>query len=254
METVQYLLRTLFKLAIVTFFAAIVWWAVITFNPGFTIRSLFFVGGATTTTGTSTQASGGWLPSPRIFRGGQAGPIVNKYNKDSYGPIFSGYDNQKGQEFELITYTDEGAKKTKYIVTSSNSGNSSNSRVEDKVEQAPPVLTQYDQKSSYIRNLSIYEGGRTYTGLTFVGEARASMFLNGKFPIVIAEQATGRVLSVSFAEAVSDWTVPGWVRFRVKINTIAPSVSKGCLMVFEQARVQNSQAQPTRVLVHIQCN
>lgn len=246
MDTIKFLLRALFKLAIVAFFGAIVLWLASSYNPEFRIRSLI----PFTSSATSTPRS--LLPSPTLFKGIFTAPTPHNSSASNvgYGQVFEGYSGPNGEQFNYITYREKGVemaqgKSERPIVSGSENDISMSNQV---------ISNQYSQKSSYIRNLSIYEGGRTYTGLTFIGEAKASMFLSGKFPIIIAEQTTGRVLSVSFAEATSDWTVPGWARFRVKINTIAPSVNKGCLMVFEQARVQNSQLQPIRVLVHVQCN
>ena len=246
MDTIKFLLRALFKLAIVAFFGAIVWWLVITYNPEFRIRSLL------SASSSSTSTSEGLLPSPTSFKGIFAMPAPRNSSAPSigYGQVFNGYGDQGGEQFNYITYRQKGVemaqgKSEKPVVSGTQTGTAVSNQ---------PTLIKYSQRSLYIRNISIYEGGRTYTGLTFIGEARSSMFLNGRFPIIIAEQATGRVLSVSYAEATSDWTVPGWARFHVKINTITPSASKECLMVFEQARVQNSQTQPARVAIPVMCN
>ena len=82
----------------------------------------------------------------------------------------------------------------------------------------------------YIRNLSIYRGGHIYTGLTFTGEARSSMFVDGSFPLLIID-GSGRIISQEQVLASSQWSVPGWVRFYAKINGSLP-VNSTCNLVF----------------------
>lgn len=104
-----------------------------------------------------------------------------------------------------------------------------------------------------VRNLSIYQGGHVYTGLSFVGEARSGMFRDGKFPIVIVD-ATGRLIGISAAVAQTNWTVPGWVRFETKITYPLP-VNVPCTMIFEEALTQAEKTrQPLRVPLPIRCN
>ena len=99
----------------------------------------------------------------------------------------------------------------------------------------------------------MYEGGHVYTGLTFVGEARNTMFQNGRFSIVVVDNTTNRVVSVSYAVATTDWTVAGWTRFQTKIVGTLPDKVR-CTMVFEQAAVSSQKTQPVRVAIPILCN
>ena len=105
-----------------------------------------------------------------------------------------------------------------------------------------------------IRNLSIYQGGHVYTGLAFVGEARSTMFRDGKFPIVVVD-GTGRLVGVSTAIAQTQWAVPGWVRFETKIMYPLPS-NAPCTMIFEEALTSSEQKlrAPNRVSFGVRCN
>jgi hypothetical protein len=255
MESVKYLLNFLFKLSIVAFFAALVWWGVVTYNPNFQLRSL--IGITSTASSTESSTSGkvkeGWLPSPRVFGGLLNKPATpGSENVATYGRVFNGYGTNSGDEFNYVTYKAAGVEMAQGKGrTPTNNGAQLGMLATTTV--LPPNTYQYSQKNLYVRNLSMYEGGHVYTGLTFVGEARETMFINGKFPIIVADQTTGKAVSVSFAEATTNWTVPGWVRFQVKISTVSPS-KVPCLMVFEQARMQGSVSQPARVVVPVVCN
>jgi hypothetical protein len=105
-----------------------------------------------------------------------------------------------------------------------------------------------------IRNLSIYQGGQVYTGLAFVGEARSTMFRDGKFPIVVVDGA-GRLVGVSTAIAQTQWSVPGWVRFEARINYVLPN-NAPCTMIFEEALTSSEQKlrAPNRVSFGVRCN
>jgi hypothetical protein len=121
----------------------------------------------------------------------------------------------------------------------------------------PTALTpnaSIPNRTLYVRNLSIYEGGHIYTGLSFIGEARSTMFRQGKFPIVMVD-AYGKVVGVSTAAAENDWTVPGWVRFNTKIEYVLPK-NMPCTMVFEEAQFPDERAKkaPTRVPLATRCN
>lgn len=244
MESVQYLLRFLFKLAIVVFFVALVWWGVATFAPSFSFRSLFLISSGTSTVADSGQ---GWLPAPKNFKSlfGTGKTPTGEDNVYVPGPAFDGYKNlykgnQGGQQANLVSYTTTGVQITNGVGTPGFNS------------QQQPTANGYSQKNLYIRNLSIYENGHIYTGLDFVGEARNSMFLNGKFPIIIADK-TGHAVFITYAEATTNWTAPGWVKFKTKITGSLPN-KVPCTMVFEQARAQNFQGQPIRVAISETCN
>lgn len=250
MDSIQYLLRFLFKYAILFFFLAFMWWALATFAPSYSLRALFSFGGSNT-------EDGGWLPSPRNMKGlfSQTSAPDGQSNVYVPGEAYNGYQNafrgnQGGSQVDFVTYTASGTQIIHGGVASS---------------QAQPegaAVSGYSKKELFIRNLSMYEKGHVYTGLTFVGEAKNVMFHDGKFPIIIADPV-GRVVSTSYAEATTNWSVPGWVRFQVRIVGVLP-VNIPCTMVFEQNKVVNQYqyidtstpkpAQPVRVAIPILCN
>jgi hypothetical protein len=240
MDDIRHLLRILFKTAIVAFFIAFFWWGITTFAPGLTLKTLFPLN-------ASSTATGGWLPSPKSYQGlfGTAKTPSATDNVFVYGKEYNG----GGNEVKFITYTSTSSSGNN-VGVSFISGTQQDQLSQGSTTKKGSVV--YSQKSLFVRNLSIYEGGHTYAGLTFAGEARDTMFLNGRFPIIIANQA-GQVVSVAYAEATTNWTIPGWVKFQVLINTMTSS-KVPCTMVFEQAKVKNSQTQPTRVAMPVTCN
>ncbi len=164
-------------------------------------------------------------------------------------PAFNQYglnnDQYQFSTYSYVTYTSTGTA----VINGSSARQGENS-------QAPvqSKTTLSSNRVLSIRNLSIYEGGHVYTGLAFVGEAKASMFRDGKFPIVVVDQA-GKVVGVSAAIATTNWTVPGWVRFETKITYPLP-VNVPCTMIFEEALTQQERntRQPLRVPIQERCN
>jgi hypothetical protein len=118
---------------------------------------------------------------------------------------------------------------------------------------APAFQNQSPTSTLPVRNLSIYQGGHVYTGLSFVGEARSQMFRDGKFPIIVID-ASGRMVGVTAAVAQTAWTVPGWVRFETRITYPLPA-NVPCTMIFEEAltQVERNRA-PVRAALPINCN
>lgn len=250
MDTIKYLLKFLFKFAVVSFFAALVWWLAATFNPGFSARSLLYI--LTSPNAVATSSPSSWLPAPGSFKGVFASvkPVSGDSPSVGYGTVFHGYDNSaNGGQFDYVTYKQQGVAMAegKGKLPASGTQNTTGAVSQTNV-------SAYAQNGLYIRSLSVYEGGRVYPGLTFTGEARESMFSNGKFPVIIADKITGRVISVATAVATTNWSVPGWVRFGVTVNTILPNNSSSCLMIFEQGKTQASQSQPIRTAIPVTCN
>lgn len=111
-------------------------------------------------------------------------------------------------------------------------------------------LIQYNTETELpllVRNLSIFEGGHIYTGITFSGEAKENMFVNGKFPILIIDN-NGRIAGVSYAEQINMWATPGWARFQVKIQSVLPN-KVPCRMIFQSASQQQIKSS-----IPITCN
>lgn len=262
MDSIKFLLPFLFRLAIISFSAAIVWWVIITFFPDARLHSLFSV----TSTSTSEAAQEGWLPSPKSYKGllGKAKTPGENDNIYVPGQAYNGYGNAYngnigGADVNFITYTSTGTQITHNGVVVSTIGNQPQGAPDQQAQQSAQQTSTsngYAQKNLFIRNLSIYEKGHVYTGLSFVGEARESMFKDGKFLIIIADR-TGHAVLVASAEATTNWTVPGWVKFRTKINGALP-VNAPCTMVFESAMHtyanSNQPSQPIRVAIPVICN
>ncbi len=258
MDTIRSLLGILLRTAFGLILIFLVWWIVSMFLPEASLRNIF------SSSATSTS-DGGWLPAP----GSLAGLLGKKNNSEQNGqvyvsgPAYNGYGNASGNnvsysQYDYISYTADGTK----IIHGDNTSASATTNNKTTNSQTSP----YAQKELYIRNLSIYEGGHVYTGLSFVGEAKNTMFQDGRFTIVIAD-STGKVVSTSYADATTAWSAPGWVRFEVKINSVLPNKVR-CIMVFQSGAparqnsnssyssytYSNQQATPVRVAIPILCN
>jgi hypothetical protein len=252
METIRYLIGFFLKIAFALFLFVFVWWVVSLLFPGLSFRSLIGSISGNNSTATSTKGGGDWLPSPRKY----SGLFAQKTNTTgTYGnvyvsaPPYSGYGLNLNQyqytTYNYVTYTSKG------LATTTLDGK--------EVISAPPKQTTTQpgitgSRSLTVRNLSIYEGGHVYTGLTFVGEARSTMFRDGKFPIVVVDQS-GRMIGVSAAVATTDWAVPGWTRFQTKILYTLPQ-NVPCTMIFEEALTQaeRNARTPLRVPIQVKCN
>ncbi len=239
METIHYLLKFLFKLAIALIILAFVWWLVTSLYPALSIKNLFH--------SSDTKDDQGWLPAPGSIGSllGQARKVPSE-NDNVYtpGPAYSGYNNAYnnnygGAKVDFITFTTQGTQ----IIHGSQAASA-------PTPTTPSGGTGYENRSLYIRNLSIYQGGSIYTGISFVGEARNTMFKDGKFPIIIVDNQ-GRVATVAIAEATSVWAVPGWARFSAKITGVMP-VKTPCTMVFQSGNIGTST--PVRVALPVTCN
>jgi hypothetical protein len=101
----------------------------------------------------------------------------------------------------------------------------------------------------YVRNLSVYSGGVVYTNMMVYGEAHATMFVNGKFPIIVSDRQ-GRMLGVVTASSTASWvTSSSWSRFEARINISLP-INTPCSLTFQQAR---SVPNPISVAVPVMC-
>lgn len=245
MPSIQYLLNYLIRLTVFLVIFLIFWWILAVFFPAVSFRNLFSV------TGTSTTES--LLPSPMGFKGifGKSqtpGATDNVYKP---GEAFNGYgnafnNNQGGAQVDFITYTSTGTQVIHNGIPYDASNQSSGSS---------QTTNGYAKKELYIRNLSMYEKGHVYTGLAFIGEARNTMFVDGKFPILVADPA-GRVVSLSYAVATTDWTVAGWTKFQVRIEGSMPS-NIPCTMVFQQNLTPYQYSlnyRPINVAIPVICN
>ena len=238
METLRYIIKFFLKIAVAFFALVVIWWFVSLLFPDLSFRSLVPMS-------KKGEVQQDWLPSPREY--GKLFPKKSAPNEHTNLFVaqapYNGYGNSSGQNTNYITYTGEGSVLSK----------SKNGEVIAGNPATQEQATVSASRSATIRNLSVYEGGHIYRGLTFIGEARSSMFREGKFPIVLVD-ATGRVIGVSVAVATTNWAVPGWTRFQSTINYTIPK-NVPCTMVFEEALSQVERVRlPVRVPLRVVCS
>jgi hypothetical protein len=253
------------------FFAAFVWWLASLLFPALSFSSVsssFF-------NNEKDGVKKDWLPSPKNYAGLLPSQKIQNEYTNVYVPSapYNGWGDTSSSGYTYptvgyVVYTSTGT----VVVTPDGTDISPSyyvaSYVPESTQYQAQVTTQGQQTTSnkpspqstmshrslYIRNLSIYEGGHVYTGLSFIGEARETMFRDGKFPIVVVD-GNNKVVGVSTAVATTKWSVPGWVRFETKISYVLPQ-NVPCIMVFEEAQtdIESRERPPTRVPVPVKCN
>lgn len=249
MESIRFLIQFFFKVAIAFFFGAVVWWLVALMFPALSFKSL------TATFRNTDGTPRDWLPSPKNYSG-----LVKANTTGTHGTLYvagnpyNGYGTTTGDyKYSQTTYPSYDANGKEIIETQSQPTTVIKAGTPTQTSQPQVISNSQVDKSLYIRNLSIYESGSIYTGLTFVGEARSEFFNEGKFPIVVVN-AQGNIVGVSAALATTKWTIPGWVRFETKIIYTLPK-NVPCTMFFEEALTQSELSRkPVRVPMNIKCN
>ncbi len=104
----------------------------------------------------------------------------------------------------------------------------------------------FADRSLYIRNISLYEGGTIAHGLTFIGEARDTMFKNGVFTILVVD-AQGKVITNFNGVNTGAWSTAGWSRFKATVpSRLPPGIP--CALIFLSAN-QSS----VKVGMRVQC-
>lgn len=284
MESIKHLFTFFLKIAFAIFIIVLVIWLTKAISNSTASKS----SSTSTSTVTSTPKKD-FLPSPRkysgfflanngnspttakpfVYTGKIAGSDISTANSNN-NYSYNTYSNSRGQPIMdktgsyVIGYTNPTSDTN--VNNNQNSGrqpiyDSTGSYIigysDATIKNSPRTVTQEESnvaRSQTIRNLSIYAGGHVYTGLSFFGEARSSMFRDGKFPIVVVDQ-TGRVVGVSLAVATTNWAVPGWVRFETKIMYSLPS-NVPCTMIFEGALTAQERGtiQPLQVPIAVRCN
>lgn len=256
MDSIRHLLALFFKISIGIFVLVLVIWLSSSVSKS-TKKS------GTVATGTPVIEKSDILPSPRKYsgffttgKGPQANTVsVQPFEYTGTQP-FSDTTNNSNKTTNTSAGTYATYDYSSYPTTLDSNGKytvDSNTKSATTSPQTNVKVTEDASKSLYIRNLSIYQGGHIYTGISFVGEARTSLFRDGKFPIVIVDGA-GKVVGVSAAVALESWSVPGWVRFETKILYTLPN-KVPCTMYFEEALTQAERTrQPVRVPLPIMCN
>ncbi|MEZ0209275.1 MAG: hypothetical protein ACAH17_03820 [Candidatus Paceibacterota bacterium] len=226
MDTIRYLLGFIVKLVVGIVIVVFVLWLVGLLYPNFKASNLFKGG----------VFSFDWLPAPKNY-GGLLGTRSDTNGKVyQSGPAYNGYaqaGNQygSGADVEWTIYTG-----TSSYVVKSNPGN----------QVFTGNTTQYAEKSLYIRNLSVYEGGNISYGMVIFGEARQTMFKNGVFTLTVIDRS-GKIIAVTQAINTGTWATPGWTRFQATIPTRLPQGAE-CALVFYSAN------EPIKVGLAVRCN
>jgi hypothetical protein len=91
----------------------------------------------------------------------------------------------------------------------------------------------FAQMSAYLRSITIPPGAYVYRGLTFHGQAREQMFVNGKFSLFVID-ARGNVIGTGEAVTHENSQAVGWHPFSAHILTLGVSSTKACGLVFQQ--------------------
>lgn len=238
METLRHVIKFFLKIAAAFFALVFIWWLTSLLFPDLSLRSLFPIA-------KKGEVQQDWLPSPRAYAKlfqKKSAPTAETNLYVAPAP-YNGYGNTVVGSTEYITYKGEGS-----VITKGKDG-----EVLATNPTAQEGATHVTTRNLSIRNLSVYEGGHIHRGLNFIGEARSSMFKNGRFSIVLVD-ATGHVIGVSVAIATTAWAVPGWTRFQSSINYELPKNTL-CTMIFEEALTQIERVRPPlRVPLRVMCN
>jgi hypothetical protein len=234
MDVIKYLIGFFFKLAFGAIFVALVWWLVALLFPALSFSQVKqLIGG---------EGKQDLLPSPRKYSN-MIKPAPTPYASATpvmYGKEFNGY----GVIDNSSPYA--GASFVSYSYSNGSNGGANQAQAQQPQAEQP-------NRSLYIRNLSIYEGGNISRGLTFIGEARNEMYKNGTFNVLVINK-DGMVLGTSQVRATGAWSIPGWSRFEVTIAHPLPPNGAQCAVIFEQARIQGDTQQPVRVGIPVKCN
>lgn len=250
MDSVQYLLKVFFKLAVTTFFIIFIWWCFITFLPKVISFPLFSF---EKDFSSPSFLKKDWLPSPKNNTGlfGKAKTPSKNDNVQTWSQPFSKYgsDNFKNDGSAVVDYVTYSEKGGTVI-----HGSEMYPLVEKKEMLAKPSGTDtlYSQKNLLIRNLSLREYQSIRTSFVFSGEARESMFRKGTLPVLLLDQQ-GKVISSSLGQATTNWTVPGWIKFQVVLQGTYPK-NVPCFIAFEKTIYENGQMKPSYISFPVICN
>lgn len=237
MEFIRTILSFVVRLAVGLLIFALVMWLVTALFPKLKVRNF-----VSFDEGSGTLK---WLPPPGSWGGllaqkqvmGDENVFVAKEPFNGYGltPNQPGY---KWSQVAFVTYTKDGTE----VVTRSPDG---------EVVEENGKGEAYSPRELYVRNLSFYQGGAIYSGISFGGEARESMFRDGRFRIIIADHL-GRPVASSYAYMTNTWAPAGWRRFQTKLEGSLPD-KVSCTMVFESANAQ-SNGKIVRVAMPVLCS
>ena len=277
MDTLQELLRLLFRLGIALAIVSFIWFLISTIYPeisfGNTVGKLLPQKQATASSTSSMKNRSildfDWLPAPGSLSITQRKPPVytatttniekgyysietNNRNNSNNSNITSGY-------YDINARPDmNGSNPYGFIVPPSYSSTtpttikvSTTSTTVQPVENRQPTIEE--TRRLYVRNLSLYEGIKIRKTMTFTGEARDVMYdKNGKFKLIIVDNKS-KYGMVGEAIATSDWTIAGWTRFTATIGAQLPN-NVPCTLVFESGTINTQTKQPLRFPYRVTCS
>lgn len=236
MTLIKALLGLLFKLALAAALLAVVMWIIAVFFPQISFKNIagYLTEGTSleSSVDTSSDIDGkatttkrlpkSWLPVPGSWKlaGSGAPPAATDNVYVSNGPYVHGEAyNSTGSTYGT-TYTSSSTERG-------------------------------DQRELYLRNLSLPSYGYIYSGMTIIGEAKDSMFAGGRFPIILVDNA-GRSGVIAYAQATTNWAIPGWVRFEAKVTSRLPT-RMPCTLIFRSESVQPIMKKPIQIYYPVQC-
>ncbi len=267
MDTIQLLLKYLFRLGVALAIVSFIWFLISTIYPEIsfsnTVGKIFQSNN--TTSATSTKKGSildfDWLPAPGSLNLARQKPPA--YTATSTN-IESGYYNiDTGRTNIASGYYDINARQgtsgsnpygfgSPYIIVQGTT-----SRAAAVVATATPPEkrepTIEEVRRLYVRNLSLYEGITIKKGMTFTGEARNVMYdKGGKFKLIIIDNKS-RSGVIGEAVATADWTIAGWTRFTATIGAQLPN-NVPCSLVFESGTINVQTRQPLRFPYRVMCD
>ena len=238
MKTIQYLLSKIFVIIIFIFIFGVLYWIGTLFIPYLpkTISKANIV----KETGTEF-----FLPTPMNLAKLLKAPTVTNdtaVNYDLYTADNSGQKvdeqfyqnslktssiygtnntNNTSSQYGQVVYTN--LKYLSYDPTGKNIYNTTNDT---------PKNVGLVEMGTYIRGVTLFNGGYVHKGLTFHGQARKNMFTGGKFSLYIID-GNGNFLAKGGAISDGEWQNTGWHNFTAFITTTVP-YSTNCFLVFQQ--------------------
>lgn len=136
-------------------------------------------------------------------------------NMPTTNPLTSGY---------MLDYT---PPEDTYNYTTNTSQTRTESSVVFNANQAG-----FSQTELFIRNISVYRGQSIAPSFTFTGEARETLFSQGRFMLYLVTKQ-GQIVGTGEAVAVDQWSIPGWHRFNARI--ISMNGQGECFLIFKPA-------------------
>ncbi len=229
METLQFLIKKIIITIPIIFLVGLIYFVFIKYSPNFSF-------------GKVNGSLSDLLPDPRLTP--EIKPyVLNSPDLKINGTVVGVNQNRTGGASYMTV--DKNGNLVYYKL----SPNTTQNNTLFNLNQGTKKYTDTD----YVRNLSIFSNGHIYTGLTFTGEAKNTMFKNGVFQVLVVDRF-GRIISAdNITTSPSNWSMPGWVRFYGKLSGVLP-VNTPCSIIFRPAQGAPDSANGIYVSVPEICN